>query len=87
MAIVEEYAAVQANMHTNTGTDWDAPFVDHPWWIGAVSEAIFELGVERNSDRVIGLGYAPLLQNMDGHQWHVSLKSCPVLFRFILTCY
>ncbi|RDL30791.1 Uncharacterized protein BP5553_10136 [Venustampulla echinocandica] len=75
MTLVGEYAAVQANLRTNTSTDWDAPFVDHPWWIGAVSEAIYELGAERNSDRVIGLSYAPLLQNMDSHQWHPDLIS------------
>ncbi len=48
-----EYAAV----HPNGGIDWDGPLQPWPWWGGAVSEAIFLIGAERNSDRVIGATY------------------------------
>lgn len=44
-----------------------------PWWIASVAEAIFHLGVERNPDRVYGVAFAPLLQNINGFQWNVSL--------------
>lgn len=42
-----------------------------PWWIASVAEAIFYLGVERNPDRVYGVAYAPLLQNVNSYQWAV----------------
>ncbi|KAF2462978.1 alpha-L-arabinofuranosidase 2 [Lindgomyces ingoldianus] len=73
--LVGEYAAVQANLKTGANTDWGKPFQSYPWWIGAVSEAIFELGGEKNADKVIGFCYAPLLQNINSHQWHPDLIS------------
>lgn len=45
------------------------------YWIGSVAEAIFVLGAERNADRVWGLSYAPLLQNLNSYQWSPDLIS------------
>lgn len=42
-------------------------YVEYPFWIGSVSEAVFLLGAERNSDRVIGVAYAPLLGHAEGN--------------------
>lgn len=48
-----------------------------PWsyWIGAVSEAVFVLGLERNADRIWGFSYAPLLQNLNSYEWSPDLIS------------
>lgn len=45
------------------------------YWIGSVAEAIFVLGAERNADRVWGLSYAPLLQNLNSYEWSPDLIS------------
>lgn len=45
------------------------------YWIGSVAEAIFILGAERNADRVWGLSYAPLLQNLNSYEWSPDLIS------------
>lgn len=39
---------------------------------GSVAEAVFMIGIERNSDVVKMAAYAPLLQNLEGTQWEVS---------------
>lgn len=52
------------------------PFLStSPWsyWIGAVSEAVFTIGMERNADRVWGWSYAPLLQNLNSYEWTPDL--------------
>ncbi|KUI57625.1 Alpha-L-arabinofuranosidase A [Cytospora mali] len=46
-----------------------------PYWIGSVAEAIFALGAERNADRVWGISYAPLLQNLNSYEWTPDLIS------------
>lgn len=71
--VVGEYAIIQ----NNTGNDaepvnWNRPRVDYPFWMGTVGEAVFLLGAERNSDRVMGTVYAPLLQNLNSYQWTVG---------------
>jgi alpha-N-arabinofuranosidase len=53
LTLIGEYAAV----HPNGGIDWSGDLQPWPWWGGAVSEAIFLIGAERNSDRVIGATY------------------------------
>ncbi|KAK3896996.1 alpha-L-arabinofuranosidase C-terminus-domain-containing protein [Staphylotrichum tortipilum] len=58
---VAGYAAVQEN----TSMDQNSPTIPYPTWLGAVAEAIFLLGAERNSDRVWGTSYAPLFQNFN----------------------
>lgn len=50
-----------------------------PWWIASVAEGIFHLGVERNPDRVYGVAFAPLLQNIDSFQWNVRFMGCTSL--------
>lgn len=36
---------------------WGSPFPLYPWWIGSVAEAVFLLGEERNSPKIIGASY------------------------------
>ena len=45
----------------------------YPNWIGAVAEAIFQLGAEKNGDKVIGLSYAPLFMNTNNYHWTPDL--------------
>ncbi|KAI7507169.1 putative vacuolar segregation protein [Hortaea werneckii] len=40
-----------------------------PYWQGSVAEAIFLLGAERNSDKIIGSAYAPSFQNLNRWEW------------------
>lgn len=68
--LIGEYAVVMPN-HDGP----DPPFVLHPFWEGGVGEAVFWLGTERNTDKVIGNAYAPLLQNVNHTQWTVSIRS------------
>ncbi|KAL3428360.1 alpha-L-arabinofuranosidase [Phlyctema vagabunda] len=76
LTLVGEYATVQPNNgDINAGTDWSLPRSPTPFWIGSVAEAVFSIGIERNSDKIIGASYAPLLQNMDGYQWTPDLIS------------
>lgn len=53
LTLVGETAAV----HPNGGTYWSGPLQPFPWWGGSVGEAIFLIGIERNSDRVLGATY------------------------------
>lgn len=41
---------------------------------GAVSEAVFMLGLERNSDLIQGVAFAPLISLLDSQQWTVRLQ-------------
>jgi len=50
-----------ASTHPNGGLGWDGPLASNPWWGGSVGEAIFLIGAERNSDRVIGATYVSCL--------------------------
>lgn len=40
-----------------------------PFWYGSVAEAIYLLGAERNSQKIIGAAYAPGFMNMNDWQW------------------
>jgi alpha-N-arabinofuranosidase len=73
--LVGEYAAVQPNLVTNQDTNWGAPSSPYPFWLGAVAEAIFEIGCERNANKIIGMSYAPLLENRNSIQWKPDLIS------------
>ncbi len=57
----------------NPDIDWKAVRPTYPWWRGAVSEAVYTLGAERNSDVVIGASYAPLFSNLNSMQWAPDL--------------
>ncbi|KAB5542523.1 glycoside hydrolase superfamily [Coniochaeta sp. 2T2.1] len=67
--LIGEYASV----HPNGGIGWDGDLMPFPWWGGAVGEAIFLLGAERNGDRIIGTTYAPGLRNLNRWQWSITL--------------
>lgn len=69
--IVGEIAAT----HVNGATEprWNGPLYKYPWWIGAVGEAISLIGYERNSDRIPGTFYAPVLKNENRFQWPITL--------------
>ena len=74
--LLGEYATIQPNKaDTSEPVDWsgDEPRLQYPIWVGAVGEAIYTLGAERNSDVVIGASYAPGFQNLNDFQWAVSL--------------
>lgn len=51
--------------------------VDWPIMKGSVAEAVFMIGMERNSDLVQMASYAPLLQLINSTQWTVSLLTLP----------
>ncbi|KAE9405340.1 glycoside hydrolase [Gymnopus androsaceus JB14] len=55
-----EYAC----MSTNSGVDLSFPFID-----GAIAEAAYMTGFDRNSDIVFAASYAPVLQNLNDFQW------------------
>lgn len=67
--IVGEVAAT----HPNGGTRWEGGLLPYPIWIGAVGEGASLIGYERNSDRVRGTFYAPVLRNMNRWQWAVTI--------------
>lgn len=72
--LIGEYAVVQENLPNGAldGVNWDLPKVKYPTWIGAVAEAIFSIGAERNGDAVVAMAYAPGFQNLNSYQWSVS---------------
>jgi len=69
--IVGEVAATHVN--GATPPRWNGKLYDYPWWIGAVGEAISLIGYERNSDRIPGTFYAPVLKNENRFQWPITL--------------
>lgn len=72
--LIGEMACVYPNNPNNTTPSYEN-YTEYPFWICSVSEAVFLLGAERNSDRVIGATYAPLLANLNGKQWTPTLLS------------
>jgi alpha-N-arabinofuranosidase len=76
--LIGEYACVQENLKdTIAGVNWDLPKYEWPVWVGAVSEAIWSIGAERNGDAVIGMSYAPGFQNLNSYEWTVSVTLQP----------
>ncbi|EUC46192.1 glycoside hydrolase family 51 protein [Bipolaris oryzae ATCC 44560] len=67
--IVGEVAAT----HVNGGIRWKGQLYPFPWWIGAVGEAVSLIGYERNSDRIPGTFYAPVMKNNNRFQWPITL--------------
>lgn len=52
--------------------EWAQKGVDWPIMQGSVAEAVFMIGIERNSDVVKMAAYAPLLQLTNSTQWTVG---------------
>ncbi|CZR66471.1 probable alpha-N-arabinofuranosidase A precursor [Phialocephala subalpina] len=74
--LIGEYAIVQENLEGQlAGVNWDLPKFPQPVWVGAVSEAIWSIGAERNSDAVVGMSYAPGFQNLNSYNWSPDLIS------------
>ena len=76
--IIGEYAVIQRNIDPiGTPVDWSGVEKMLPWptWVGAVAEAVFSLGAERNGYGIIGASYAPGFQNLNSYEWAVSLLS------------
>lgn len=70
--LIGEMACVYPNYPNNTAP-CSENYTEYPFWIGSVSEVMFLLGAERDSDRIIGATYAPFLANMNGKQWTPTL--------------
>ena len=56
--------------------------VEYPIMKGSVAEAVFMIGIERNSDLVKMASYAPLLQLTNSTQWTVCLEHFPCLIGY-----
>jgi len=69
--LIGEYAIIEYDAPGTSGPQWTpgAPRAFTPFWYGSVSEAIFLLGAERNSQKMIGASYAPSFQNLNRWQW------------------
>jgi alpha-N-arabinofuranosidase len=86
--LLGEYATIQGNKaDPSTPVDWSGaePRLQYPIWVGAVGEAIYTLGAERNGDIVIGASYAPGFQNLNDFQWSVSLPDISITVHMIYT--
>jgi alpha-N-arabinofuranosidase len=69
--LIGEYAVIEYDTFNKSGPEWysGAPRALYPFWYGSVAEAIFLLGAERNSDKIIGSSYAPSFQNYNRWEW------------------
>ncbi|KAF8671134.1 Alpha-L-arabinofuranosidase C-terminus [Rhizoctonia solani] len=65
---VGEYAVTSTNPSCIFGPP-SCGRLEYPTLQGAVAEAAYMTGLERNSDVVFASTYAPTLQNINGHQW------------------
>ncbi|CAE6459612.1 unnamed protein product [Rhizoctonia solani] len=65
---VGEYAVTSTNPSCIYGTP-ACGRLEYPTLQGAVAEAAYMTGLERNSDVVFASTYAPTLQNINGYQW------------------
>ncbi|ERF72007.1 hypothetical protein EPUS_09374 [Endocarpon pusillum Z07020] len=66
--LVSEYANIQPNATQQ-------PRMPFPNWAGTVAEAVYLIGLERNSHATLGAAYAPLFQNLNSYQWTPDLIS------------
>ena len=69
--LIGEYACVYPN--NVEGLPSRDKFITYPFWIGSVAETVFLLVAERNSDRIIGAAYAPLMAHFEESQWVPTL--------------
>ncbi|EIM91767.1 glycoside hydrolase [Stereum hirsutum FP-91666 SS1] len=69
---VGEYAVTSTNDTEPLGVIGDGRFA-YPTLQGAVAEAAFMTGMERNSDVVFAAAYAPSLQHIASYQWTPDL--------------
>ncbi|KAK9797652.1 putative non-reducing end alpha-L-arabinofuranosidase [Seiridium cardinale] len=67
--LIGEAAAV----HPNGGTGWNGSLLEYPWWGGSIGEAASLIGYERNSDRILGALYAPIVRSLDRWQWATTM--------------
>ena len=73
--LVGEYATIQPNSPTEVAANFSEPRSKWPFWIGSVAEAVFLIGIERNSEAIIGASYAPTLQNLNSYEWAPDMIS------------
>jgi len=72
--LIGEYAVIQPNiLPIGSVANFSVPRMPWPSWIGAVAEAIFSIGAERNGYGIIGMSYAPGFQNLNSYQWAPDL--------------
>lgn len=74
--LIGEYATIEGNVAGGGPVDWSGatPRLEFPFWIGSVAEAVFSIGsTERNTDKIIGMSYAPGFQNLNSAQWTPDL--------------
>ncbi|KAI1372237.1 Arabinosidase A [Hypoxylon crocopeplum] len=71
--LIGEMACVYPNTPNGSAPSSFEMYSQYPFWIGSVAEAVFLLGAEHNSDRIIGATYAPLIANFNGKQWTPTL--------------
>ncbi|KAH7338763.1 glycoside hydrolase [Rhizoctonia solani] len=71
---VGEYAVTSTNSSCIFG-DPSCGRLEFPTLEGAVAEAAYMTGLERNSDVIFATAYAPTLQNVNGYQWTPDIIS------------
>ena len=69
--LLGEYAVVEYDQPGTNEVSWTAGAgrAFSPFWYGSCAEAIYLLGAERNSDKIIGASYAPSFQNLNRWEW------------------
>ncbi|KAK4550251.1 hypothetical protein LTR36_003218 [Oleoguttula mirabilis] len=69
--LLGEYAVIGYDEAGFNAPTWTvgSPRAFFPFWYGSVAEAIYLLGAERNSDKIIGASYAPTFQNLNSWEW------------------
>ncbi|QRV94887.1 alpha-L-arabinofuranosidase [Ceratobasidium sp. AG-Ba] len=65
---IGEYAVTSTNSSCLLG-EFSCGRLEYPILRGAVAEAAYMTGLERNSDVIFASAYAPSLQNINGWQW------------------
>ena len=69
--LLGEYAVIEYQVDNLAGSTWNTGSLRayFPFWYGSCAEAIYLLGAERNSDKIIGASYAPGFMNLNRWQW------------------
>jgi alpha-N-arabinofuranosidase len=73
--LIGEYAVLEGNVADGSDVNFSAPHNPYPSWVGSVAEAVFSIGAERSSFGILGMSYAPTLQNLNSVQWTPDLIS------------